>query len=278
MDLSHPQISEIIRLAIQEDVGNGDITTDAIISKKSIASAKLIAKQEGVVAGLDIVNKVFQNFDNNIAMKNFFTDGDKVKPGDTISTISGNYAALLKGERTALNFLQRMSGIATKTNLFINELEGTKTKVLDTRKTLPGHRLLDKYAVNIGGGTNHRIGLFDLVMLKDNHIKAAGGIKNALQQVRDKWEYKFGVEVEAANLNEVKEAVEAEADIIMLDNMDLQTMNEAVNLINKKCKTEVSGNVTLERLKEIAELGVDFISVGELTHSVSALDISMKFE
>lgn len=278
MDINHKQINRIIELSIQEDIANGDISTEAIIRKDQNAQAKLIAKQNGVIAGLTIAEKVFKNSDDKIILTKHFEDGQHVSTGDLIASIEGNFAALLNGERTALNFLQRMSGIATKTNLFVKELAGTKTKLLDTRKTAPGHRLLDKYAVKTGGGENHRIGLFDMVMLKDNHIKAANGIANAVEQVKSKWGNKYKIEVEASNLEEVIEALNSSVDIIMLDNMNIENISEAVKLIGGKCKTEVSGNVTIDKLKQIAETGVDYISVGELTHSVMTLDISMKFE
>lgn len=278
MDINNSQIDKIIELGIQEDIGAGDVSTEAIIRHNQNAKALLIAKQSGVIAGLAIAEKVFKHFDDKIVLIKHFEDGRAVSKGDLIAAVEGNYSALLNGERTALNFLQRMSGIATKTNLFVKELAGTKTKLLDTRKTVPGHRLLDKYAVKTGGGENHRIGLFDMVLLKDNHIKAANGITNAVEQVKNKWGNRFKIEIEASNLEEVTEALNSSVDIIMLDNMNIKTIREAVKLINGKCKTEVSGNVTIEKLKQIAETGVDYISVGELTHSVKALDISMKFE
>ncbi len=269
----------LIDLAIKEDVGSGDITTDAIIPEDRTTTALLISKADGIVAGLPVAKAVF----NTIRKKSvlwimYRREGDRVKPGDVIAELKGNYRTLLTGERIALNFLQRMSGIATITSKFATELEGTKTKLLDTRKTLPGFRMLDKYSVKIGGGKNHRLGLFDMVMIKDNHIKIAGGILNAVKSVRDKYGDEHKIEVETTNLTEVEEALNAGADIIMLDNMSLELMSEAVSVVGDKAETEASGNVSLDNIKQIAQCGVDYISVGALTHSVKAMDISMKIK
>jgi nicotinate-nucleotide pyrophosphorylase (carboxylating) len=266
----------LIGLAIQEDVGIGDITTDNLIPAGEQRKAAMIAKADGVIAGLEIAEMVFRHFDPDLIWMPEVTDGEKVSKGDTIVSFSGYYRALLTGERTALNFLQRLSGIATTSQAYASMVLGTGTTILDTRKTLPGFRLLDKYAVKAGGASNHRIGLYDMVMVKDNHIAVAGGIANAVKTIREKTTPSVKVEVETTCLDEVQEAIDAGADIIMLDNMDLETMKAAVELVKGRAKTEASGNMTLERVREVALTGVDFISVGALTHSVKALDISMR--
>lgn len=266
----------LIDLAFREDIGNGDITTESLIPVHERRSAFLVAKAPGIVAGTGIVEMVFSRLDPQLEWQPKVEDGDRVERGDVIAEFSASYRALLSGERTALNFLQRLSGIATASNDYVQALAGYKTRILDTRKTLPGFRLLDKYAVRAGGGTNHRIGLYDMVMIKDNHIAVAGGIGNAVKTTRKRLGSEIKIEVETTNLEEVKEAVESGADIIMLDNMDNSTMREAVRLIAGTALTEASGNMTVERLREVAETGVDFISVGALTHSVTALDISQR--
>lgn len=276
--LDNIQIERIIDLALDEDIQSGDITTEAIINKSQNADAFIKAKENGVIAGLPIAEKVFRKLDPDLIWNPLVNDGDKIKSSEILVKFSGNYSALLTAERTALNFLQRMSGIATQTNLFVSVIKDSKTKILDTRKTIPGHRLLDKYSVKMGGGTNHRIGLYDLVMIKDNHIKVAGNITNAVEQIRRKYGNKFRVEIETTNLDEVNEALKCNADIIMLDNMTNEAMNDAVKLINGRAQTEASGNMTIERIKSTAEIGVDFISIGMLTNSVKALDISMYIE
>lgn len=272
------KIKSLIELAVEEDVYTGDITTNSIIRLDANTKAKIITKEKGVVAGLEIARLVFQYFDDLLKWEPKVNDGDTVKKGTVLVKLEGNYRALLTAERTALNFLQRMSGIATRTKRFVKELKGTKTKILDTRKTVPGHRILDKYAVETGGGTNHRFGLYDMVMIKDNHIKIAGGINKAVEQVRKQTGDRFKIEVETSNIDEVKQALETEVDFIMLDNMSIKDMNKAVKLIKGKAKTEASGNIDINKLKKIAECGVDYISVGALTHSMKALDISMKIE
>ena len=267
-------IDKIISLAIEEDVENGDVTTNSLVPESTLAVAEMTAKADGVISGIDIARMVFERFDKNIRWLPSTTEGGRVKKGDSIVRIEGSYRALLTGERTALNILQRMSGIATATSNYVKELEGTATQLLDTRKTAPGMRILDKIAVKAGGGTNHRMGLYDLALIKDNHIKVAGGITEAVKEVRA---YAPGikVEVEVTTLEETKEAVTAGADIIMLDNMSNEMMEAAVKLIDGRAKTEASGNMTIGRLKGVAATGVDYISVGALTHSVTALDISM---
>ncbi len=268
-------IDKIIDLAIEEDVASGDITTNSIILEKTKATAVFKMKADGVVSGIDIIKRVFEHLDKNVIWRPFVKDGDSVKKEDVIVEIEGSYRCLLTSERIALNILQRMSGIATLTAQFVKEIEGTDAKILDTRKTAPGLRVLDKMAVAAGGGKNHRMGLFDMVLIKDNHIKISGGIKNAVAQIRENINMGMKIEVETSNLDEVKEAVECGADIIMLDNMDNETMKRAIEIIAGRSETEASGNMTLSRVKEVALLGVNYISVGALTHSISALDISM---
>ena len=271
-------IDQIITLAFEEDVATGDITTNALIPENSRAVATLTMKANGIVSGLEIAGKVFSRLDKDIICTPYFKEGEKVSQGDVILKVEGNFRALLTAERTVLNILQRMSGIATATSLYVKETEGTQTHLLDTRKTAPGMRILDKMAVKAGGGTNHRMGLYDLALIKDNHIKVAGSITRAVQQVRDHITPGVRIEVETTCIEEVKEALTSGADIIMLDNMSTSLMAEAVRLVDKKAKTEASGNMTLGRIREVAATGVDYISVGALTHSVTALDISMNIQ
>lgn len=268
-------IEALIDLAIEEDISSGDISTDAIIPEKSKASAVMTAKADGVISGLGVIRKVYERFEDDFVWHPLVKDGQKVRKGDRILEIEAGYRTLLYGERLSLNILQRMSGIATATARYVAELEGTGTVILDTRKTAPGMRILDKMAVRDGGGHNHRMGLYDMVMLKDNHIKIAGGIPQAVTAVRKGLPLSVKLEVETTCLEEVRQAVEAGADIIMFDNMDNETMAEAVRIVAGRARTEASGNMSIPRLKEVAATGVDFISVGALTHSVTALDISM---
>ena len=277
-ELDFKAIKPVIDFALNEDLGSGDITTNALIPYDLQAKATMVAKSTGVIAGLAIAEYVFKTLDKNVLWKTFINDGDHVTKGELILEISGSYRALLSGERLALNFLQRMSGIATMTANYNDQLVGTDVKILDTRKTVPGLRLLDKYAVRIGGGTNHRIGLYDMVLIKDNHIKVAGSITRAVGQIKKNIPTGIKIEVETTTIAEVNEALAAGADIIMLDNMDNNMMRECVKIINKQAKVEASGNMTIERLRDVAETGVDFISIGALTHSVTALDISMNIE
>ena len=268
-------INKLIDLAIEEDIAHGDISTNAIIPVETSATAELKAKADGVISGLTIIKRVFERFEQNINWCPLVQDGTHVKKGDIILRIEASYRTLLLGERLALNILQRMSGIATETARYVRELEGTQTQLLDTRKTAPGLRVLDKMAVHQGGGSNHRMGLYDMIMLKDNHIKIAGGVPNAIRQARANLPLSIKLEVETTTLEEVQQAIDHGADIIMLDNMDNETMAKAVQLIAGRAKTEASGNMTISRLKEVAATGVDYISVGALTHSVKAMDISM---
>ncbi len=267
-------IEKIIELAIEEDVYSGDITTNSLIPEENLAVAEMTAKANGVVSGLEVAKMVFEKFDKNIKWEPLVDEGSLVKRGDKIARVEGSYRTLLTAERIALNILQRMSGIATATSLYVAELSGTKTQLLDTRKTAPGMRILDKMAVKAGGGKNHRMGLYDMALIKDNHIKVAGGITEAVREVRASAP-DIKIEVEVTNIEETRQAINAGADIIMLDNMSNEQMAAAVKLINKRADTEASGNMNLERIKEVAKTGVDYISVGALTHSVTALDISM---
>lgn len=266
-------IDDLIDRGFEEDVKTGDATTNAIIDEEAIATAVWKAKEEGVVAGLPVAGKVFRKLDPELQWEPHADDGEWIQEGAEIVSIQGKARAILTAERLALNIAQRMSGIATKTHRFVNELEGLDTRILDTRKTVPGLRLLDKYAVEAGGGQNHRMGLHDLAMIKDNHIVAAGSIGRAVQEVRNHYP-EMDVEVEASTIQQVKEALASDADIIMLDNMSLSEMRQAVKIIAGRTKTEASGNVSLSNVREIAETGVDYISVGALTHSVQAFDIS----
>ena len=263
-------------LAYAEDIGDGDITTNNLIDPNVSKTAQLVAKEEGVIAGLKVAEMVFRKFDNTLEWNELLSDGSKVKSGDVIVEFKGNYRALLTGERKALNFLQRLSGIASYANRCMKEIEGTKVEILDTRKTLPGYRHLDKYAVRMGGASNHRFGLYDMVMIKDNHIKVAGGITQAVEAIRKCVPKSIKIEVETTNIEEVKEALAADVDIIMLDNMSSSLMKECVQIINKRAKIEASGNMTIKRIKKVAHTGVDYISIGALTHSVKALDISQR--
>lgn len=268
-------IDKMIKNALNEDIPNEDITTNSIIDKDLKSEIDLICKEDGIIAGLDIFKRVFDIL-GDVDVKLFKEDGNKVNRYEKIALLRGNTRNLLAGERVALNYLQRMSGIATKTNRFIKKLEGSNTKLLDTRKTIPNLRNLEKYAGKVGGGCNHRFNLSDGILLKDNHIDAAGGVKNAIELARKNTSFVRKVEVEVENLEMVKEAVEAKADIIMLDNMDLDMAREALAIINKRAIVEFSGNVNIDNIGEIGKIGVDYISVGELTHSVKALDLSMK--
>lgn len=271
-------INKLIDLALEEDIHTGDITTESIIPESSQAIATMTAKADGVISGLEVIKKVFERFQSNIIWTPYVKDGDAVKKGDVILKIEASYPTLLRAERLSLNIFQRMSGIATETAKYVKELSHTHTQLLDTRKTAPGLRVLDKLAVKHGGGTNHRMGLYDMVMIKDNHIKMAGSITKAVEQVRQHVPAEIKIEVETTTLDEVREALASNVDIIMLDNMSNETMTEAVALIAGKAKTEASGNMSIPRLREVAATGVDFISVGALTHTVTAMDISMNIQ
>lgn len=269
-------VDKLLMQALQEDITSEDISTNAVMPEYRKGQVELICKQDGIVAGLFVFQRVFELLDDTVAFDMKVKDGEEVKNGQLMAVVTGDIRALLSGERTALNYLQRMSGIATYTNSIVKLLEGSKTTLLDTRKTTPNMRIFEKYAVKAGGGTNHRYNLSDAVMLKDNHINAAGGITKAVQKARAYCSFVNKIEVEVENLSMVKEAVEAGADIIMLDNMSHDEMKEAVRLIDGRALTECSGNVTKETIPDILDLGVDFVSSGALTHSAPIMDISMK--
>lgn len=279
MNKINRNISKAILSALKEDIGREDITTKATISKSKKAFGSFFVKADGIIAGLEIAKTVFKAVDPKIKFEIKIKDGSKVKFGDVVAVVSGKAQSLLTAERTALNFLQRMSGIATSANNYAEKVKHTKAKIIDTRKTVPGLRLLDKMAVKIGGCKNHRIGLYDMFLIKDNHIEVAGSITKAVEdciKYNKKHHTSFKIEVETKNIAEVQEALQTKADIIMLDNFQIGEMTQAVALINGKCKVEASGGINLETVKVIAETGVDFISVGALTHSVKALDISLE--
>ncbi len=271
-------IREVLERAFREDMPMGDITTDCTVSTDAVSRAYLVTKQEGVVCGIEIAMEAFRMLDPAVRLTPLAKDGDFVENRTRILEIEGSSRALLKAERTALNLLQRLSGIASVTRLYVERIIGYKAKVVDTRKTTAGLRMLEKYAVRTGGGTNHRFSLSDGVLIKDNHIQAAGGIARAIQAAKEAIPHTVKIEVETETLQQVQEALESGADIIMLDNMSPELMTEAVSLIAGRAITEASGNVTLETIQKVAATGVDIISVGALTHSVMAMDISMKFE
>ena len=270
-------LDKIIMNALDEDMAWGDITTESTVAVDAVSNARLIAKQEGIVCGIDVFERVMQIVDKNTVVKKNFKDGEKVNKGDVIAEISGLSRSILSGERVALNLLQRMSAISTQTAELVQKVKGTKAHIADTRKTTPGLRMLEKYAVRIGGGSNHRYNLADGVLIKDNHISAAGGITNAVNSARNYIPHTVKIEVETETLEQVQEALDCKADIIMLDNMDIETMTKAVRLVNGKALTEASGNMGEKDLTEVAKTGVDIISVGALTHTVRAMDISLKF-
>jgi len=269
-------IDQYIMNALREDITSEDVTTNAVMREACPGKADLICKQDGIICGLDVFRRTFELLDDTAVFETDVKDGDFVKNGQLIGVIKGDIRALLSGERTGLNYLQRMSGIATFTKEMTNELVGKKTKLLDTRKTTPNMRAFEKYAVKVGGGTNHRYNLSDGILIKDNHIGAAGSITKAIAMAKEYEPFVRKIEVEVETLEQLDEALEAGADIIMLDNMDNDTMKEAVKRVNGKAETECSGNVTKERLREIAEIGVDYVSSGALTHSAPIMDISLK--
>lgn len=278
MILNKFYVDDVIKTALLEDVNYVDQATAFVIPAESVSTARFLAKADGVLAGLEVALRVFELLDDSVKAEVFLHDGDALKKGDVIATLTGPTRALLQGERTALNLLQHMSGVATATNRAVKLVEGTGASIADTRKTLPGLRALEKYAVMMGGGKNHRFNLSDCAMLKDNHIDAGGGIAKTVSTLRQKLGHTVKIEVETRNMDEVKEAVAVGADIIMLDNMTADEMREATAFIAGRALTEASGNITLENLAEKAGSGVDIISMGALTHSVTALDISMKIQ
>lgn len=269
-------IDDLILMALKEDISSEDITTNSVMREKKLGTVQLICKQDGVIAGLEIFKRVFELLDRETITKLYFKDGDKVKKGDLLGEVEGDIRVLLSGERTALNYLQRMSGIATYTNNMVKLLKGSSVKLLDTRKTTPNMRIFEKYAVKVGGGNNHRYNLSDGILLKDNHIDAAGGVANAIKMAKEYAPFVRKIEVEVENLDMLKEALEAGADIIMLDNMTPEMMKEAVKLTRGKAVTECSGNITKENIQTIIDTGVDYVSSGALTHSAPILDVSLK--
>ncbi len=269
-------VDPLILSALREDITSEDVSTNSVMPHPQAGEVDLICKEDGIICGLQVFERTFTLLDENTKVEFFVKDGDEVKKGDLMAKVYGDIRTLLCGERTALNYLQRMSGIATYTHSVAALLKGTKTKLLDTRKTTPNNRIFEKYSVRIGGGNNHRYNLSDGVMLKDNHIGAAGGVKKAIEMAKEYAPFVRKIEVEVENLNMVREAVEAGADIIMLDNMKHEDMEEAMKIINGKAEVEVSGNVTKENIARLTDLGVDYISSGALTHSAPILDISLK--
>jgi nicotinate-nucleotide pyrophosphorylase (carboxylating) len=272
------EIERIVRTALEEDIGLGDVTTEVTVAAESVARAQLVAKEDFTLAGIDVAATVFRTLNPGVSFEKLLEDGRKVRRGEVLAWIKGKAPVLLQGERVALNLMQRMSGIASLTAQYVAEVAGTDAFIVDTRKTVPGLRALDKYAVRMGGGRNHRIGLFDGVLIKENHVAAAGGITAAISRAKQKLPHTLKIEVETRNLEEVQEALDAGADIIMLDNMSFDEMRQGVELIAGRALVEASGGVNLETVRDIAETGVNIISVGALTHSVKASDISMLFD
>ncbi len=275
--MNKDRVDFLIDIALREDMPNGDITSESVIAADSTSQAVILAKEEGVLAGIDIAERVFKTIDPSLHFHKLKNDGDKISVGKELARIEGNSISLLKGERTALNFMQRLSGIASMTHKFVKRLTGTRTQILDTRKTTPGLRELEKYAVRMGGGRNHRMSLSDMVLIKDNHLQLVGSIPEAVKRARNKVGNKIKIEVETTSIEEVKEALESGADLIMLDNMSIEKMKEVVEFVQGRIPLEVSGNVDLNRIEDLASLGVDYISVGGLTHSYHSLDISLEF-
>lgn len=272
------EIDRIIRNALQEDIGLGDVTTLATVEPGVAMRAELVAKEDFVLSGIDVARRVFRLLDESIAFEKLMEDGQSVRRGDVLAWLKGEASTLLQGERVALNLLQRMSGVATLTSQFVREVEGTGATIVDTRKTTPGLRVLEKYSVRIGGGRNHRSSLYDGVLIKENHAAAAGGITVAVARARQRVSHTLRIEVETRNLEELEEALEAGADILLLDNMDLDMLHQAVKIVAGRALTEASGGVNLKTVKRIAGTGVDLVSVGALTHSFRAVDISMLFQ
>lgn len=276
MMLNQFYVDDLINSALKEDINYIDITTDNLIPQEQEGEARFLAKADGVLCGIDVAIRVFTLIQPDFQYEIFINDGEYVKKGDIIATVKGKTRTILKGERTALNLLQHMSGIATMTNKIVKIVEGTNASIADTRKTLPGLRPIQKYAVTVGGGKNHRYNLSDAAMLKDNHVDAGGGITGAVKKLRSKLGHMAKVELEVRNLDELKEALSVDVDVIMLDNMDNETMKKAVEITNGKALLEASGGITEETIRGVAETGVDIISIGALTHSVKAFDISLK--
>ncbi len=270
---------EFLESCLMEDVGEGDITTDAILTDGSIGNAKIISKEKGIIAGVKVAEILFGLVDEDLEFISKFKDGDEVNIGDEIILIHGSIKSILMAERTVLNFMQRMSGIASLTNKYVKEVAGTRAKIYDTRKTVPGLRLLDKYSVKVGGGENHRLGLYDMFLIKENHIASAGSISKAINLCYDYRKdegLNYKIEIEVTNLEELKEVLDnGKADLILIDNFEIDDMKKAVEIVNNRCEVEASGGITFENLRKIAETGVDRISIGALTHSVKAFDLSL---
>jgi nicotinate-nucleotide pyrophosphorylase (carboxylating) len=280
MEINNAEIGKFIDYALKEDIGDGDHTSLATISAEQKGKAQLVVKQEGVIAGIEVAKMIFQKLDKSCLFTEFFKDGLEVKPGDVVFQVEGKVIFILQAERLVLNIMQRMSGIATQTRQYVNNLRGLNTRILDTRKTSPGMRVFDKYAVKVGGGENHRIGLYDMILIKDNHIDFAGGIEKAIEKTHtylDKTNKDLKIEIEARSLDDVNRILTHEGvHRILLDNFTPEMTQEAVKLINGKVETESSGNITLENIRQYAECGVDYISVGALTHQIKSLDLSLK--
>jgi len=269
-------IQHLIKIALEEDIGSGDITTENLIADNLKGIGEVVAKEPLVIAGLDITRQVFEQLDTEISFKPNFKDGDFIEKDKIVLKVEGKLRVLLLGERTALNFLQRLSGIATHVRSYMNSIANKNVRLVDTRKTTPGWRVLEKYAVRVGGARNHRMGLYDGVLIKDNHIAVCGGIKNAMECIKDKLSHLVKIEVEVSDLDGVKQALEAGADVIMLDNMNIDRIKKAIELINGKSVVEISGGVTINSLNQLADTGADIISSGALTHSARCVDISMR--
>jgi nicotinate-nucleotide pyrophosphorylase (carboxylating) len=269
------EVDNLIKLALDEDIGIKDLTTASIISPGKEVTAKVIANEDAVLSGIDIFCKVFTFLNSEVKFKKFYEDGDHIKKGAVIANIICDAVDLLRGERVALNFMQRLSGIASLTHMYVEKVKGYNTKVVDTRKTTPGWRSLEKYAVKMGGGMNHRSGLFDGVLIKDNHIRVCGGISQAVKKARCNIPHIFKIEIEVKNLDELREAIDSGVEVIMLDNMDIKEMEKAVQIVNKRTIIEASGGINLDNIVDVAKIGVDIISIGALTHSARAYDISM---
>jgi len=276
--LNNEDLEAVIRTALLEDLPQGDVTSESLVSPEDRARAVFLAKEDGVLAGLDVARRVFDRIDPDVLFADHAADGAAFRSGDILARVDGRSLSLLKAERTALNFLQRLSGIATETRRYVLAVEGTGTKILDTRKTTPGLRFLEKYAVRMGGGANHRFSLSDMALIKDNHLRVAGSVSEAVRRVREKTGRDMRVEVEVTDPAGVREALAAGADIIMLDNMTPDQIREAVEFVAGRVPLEVSGKITLEKARDVSRLGVDFISVGALTHSYRSVDISLEFE
>jgi len=271
-------VRHLIEIALKEDIGSGDITTENLIAPDLKGTGIILAKEPLVIAGLDVARQVFEHLDSEVILKPGCKDGDSVGDKEIVAHVEGPMRALLMGERTALNFLQRLSGIATHVRSYIDAIGKTKVRLVDTRKTTPGWRILEKYAVRIGGAHNHRMGLYDGILIKDNHIAACGGIKKAVERMQKRKSHLLKIEVEVANLDQLKEALGAGADVIMLDNMNIAQIKEAIKIVDGKAMVEVSGGITQSSLKQLADTGVDIISVGALTHAARSVDISMQIQ